>query len=147
LLSAIAFCRSTAAFDRADDAGELDEDAVAHELEDAAMALGDQRLQHVLPAGPERFQRTRLIVRHEAAVPHDIGGENGASLRCMGADDPGLVEPMIPARSAREQPSAPTLVHAARRQNYDVRHETAVLPGSSLRPPRLVACSSFSNSD
>src|SRR5882724_1806766 len=59
-----------------------------------------------------------------------------ASLRCIGADDPGdVAAPMILARSRSEQPSAPTLVQADRARNYDARHERAASPEPSLRPP------------
>ena len=77
------------AFDRTDGARELDEDAIAHQLENAAAVPGDQRLQHILPARPQRFQRARLVFRHEAAVPHDIGGEYGGKLALHEAGDPG----------------------------------------------------------
>ena len=44
--------------DRIDDAGELDKAAVAHELDDAAVVLGDERLDELLAVRLEPLERT-----------------------------------------------------------------------------------------
>ena len=56
---------------------ELDEHAVAGDLEDAALVADDQGLQHLLPPGLERGQRAGLVVLHEPAVTNYVGGEDG----------------------------------------------------------------------
>ena len=61
-----------------DGAGELDQHAVAGHLEDAALMLGDQWLQHLLAPGLERGQRAGLIVLHQPAVADHVGGQDGS---------------------------------------------------------------------
>ena len=83
------FLQLDGAFDGTDGARELDEDAIAHQLENATAVPGHQRLQHVLAACPQRFQRARLIFGHEATVPHDIGGKYGGKLALHETRNPG----------------------------------------------------------
>jgi hypothetical protein len=77
--------------DRTDRAPELDEGAVAHQLDEAAAMLVDQRLEDVLARGLEGGQRPRLIGTQEAAVANDIGDKNGCK-PALHLLSPGLVE-------------------------------------------------------
>ena len=61
LRSAIAALDRDRAFDRVDDAAELDQHAIAHQLDDAAVMLGDQRVRRALAARFERSERPRLV--------------------------------------------------------------------------------------
>ena len=54
------------AFDGIDDARELDQGAVAHQLDDAAAVLGDQRLDEVLAQRLQARDRAGLVGRHRA---------------------------------------------------------------------------------
>ena len=65
------------ALHRVDRAGELNQHAVAGDLEDPAPVAGDQRLQHFFPAGLERRECTSLVLPHQAAVADYICGKNG----------------------------------------------------------------------
>ena len=51
--------------DRVDDAGELAERAVAHELDDAAAVLGDERLDQLLPVRLQSGERAGLVALHK----------------------------------------------------------------------------------
>ena len=66
------------AFDGIDDAGEFDQRAVAHELDDAAMEACYRRVDHLPAAQFQPRQRAGLILAHEAAVAGDIGHEDGS---------------------------------------------------------------------
>ena len=57
-----------------DDAGELGEDAVAHELHDAAPPFRDPRLHEFLAQGREPRQGARLVLSHETRVGDHVGG-------------------------------------------------------------------------
>jgi hypothetical protein len=65
------------ALDGIDDAGKLDQGAVAHQLDDAPAVRGDLRLDQALPKRPQRRQRAGLVRRHEPAIPDHVGGQNG----------------------------------------------------------------------
>jgi hypothetical protein len=62
---------------RVDGARELDQGAVAHQLDDSAVVRGDRRFDEILPQGFQTRVRPRLVGGHEARVPHNIGSENG----------------------------------------------------------------------
>jgi hypothetical protein len=62
---------------RVDDARELDQGAVAQQLDDSAVVRGDGRFDEILPQGFQPRVRPRLVGGHEARVPDDIGSENG----------------------------------------------------------------------
>ena len=64
------------ALHRVDSAGELNQHAVARDLEDPAPVMGDQRLQHFFAAGLERSERSGFVALHEAAVANHIGSKN-----------------------------------------------------------------------
>ena len=64
------------ALHRVDRAGELNQHAVAGDLEDPAPVEGDQRLQHFFPAGLERRECTSLVLPHQAAVADYICGQD-----------------------------------------------------------------------
>ena len=64
------------AFHGVDDAGELDKDAVAHDLEDAPALLRDQWHQDIVTARPQQRHRAGLILLHEPAVADHVGGKN-----------------------------------------------------------------------
>jgi hypothetical protein len=63
--------------DRLDDAGELHQQAVAHDLDDAAAMLGDLGVDERLAMGLEIGQRSRLVDPHEPRVADHVGGQNG----------------------------------------------------------------------
>ena len=63
--------------DRVDRTGELDQHAVAHDLDDAAVMLGDQRIQDALTPLLQRRQRARLVLLHQSAVADHVGGKDG----------------------------------------------------------------------
>ncbi len=63
--------------DRLDDTWELDQDAVAGRLYDAALVLGDLRIDQLAAMGSQPRQRAGFVLAHQAAVAGDIGGENG----------------------------------------------------------------------
>ena len=52
LAAPMASCSCSGALDGVDSAGEIDQDAVAHQLDDTAMVLGNQRLQESPGGGP-----------------------------------------------------------------------------------------------
>ena len=64
------------AFDRVDGAAELDQRAVAHHLDDAAVARGDGGIEHLAPDLSQRGERAGLVLAHHAAVADDVGGED-----------------------------------------------------------------------
>jgi hypothetical protein len=61
-----------------DRTGELDQRAIADDLEDTALVPRDQRLKHLLAAHPERGQRAGLIGSHQPAVTDHVGRKNGS---------------------------------------------------------------------
>ena len=62
---------------RIDDRGELDQEAVARGLDDAALVLGDQRIDELPAMGLERGERPFLVDAHEARVSRHVRGEDG----------------------------------------------------------------------
>ena len=79
------------ALDGADRAPKLDEGAIAHQLDEAAAMLVDQRLEDFLARCLECGQCPRLIGAQEAAVADDIGNKNGCK-PALHLLSPGLVE-------------------------------------------------------
>src|SRR5262249_40388169 len=65
---------------RIDDAGELDQRPVAHELDDAAVVPIDQRLNEFAAKRLESGKCASLVQAHQAAVPHHVGGEDSDQL-------------------------------------------------------------------
>ena len=63
--------------DRIDHAAELAERAVAHELDDAALVLRDQRLDESLAVILEALERSRLVALDQPRIADDVGRENG----------------------------------------------------------------------
>ena len=61
--------------DGLDDAGELDERAVAHELDHAAVVLLDLGLDQFATAPLQSLERTDLVLAHEAAVANHVGSK------------------------------------------------------------------------
>jgi len=66
--------------DGVDDARELDQRPVAHELDDAAVMPVDRRLDEIVTKRLEPGERARLVHAHQAAVSHHVGGEDGNQL-------------------------------------------------------------------
>ena len=62
---------------RVDDAAELDQEAVAHHLEDAPAILGDGGIEELAAMLLQRPQRALLIGLHEPAVADDVGRQYG----------------------------------------------------------------------
>ena len=79
---------------RVDNAGELDQEAVAGGLDEAAVVLGDFRIDEFAPQRLEAFERAFLVRPHQPRIPRDIGGEN----RCETA---GLAHSASPVASRR----------------------------------------------
>jgi hypothetical protein len=61
------------AFQRVDDAGELDQGAVADQLDDAAVVFANRRVDEFGAEGLECRQRPRLVRAHHPAVTHYVG--------------------------------------------------------------------------
>ncbi len=70
---------------RIDNRSELDKKTVACRLEDAALVLGDQRIDKLPAVGLQRGERPFLVDTHEARVSHHVRGENrGQPARGLG---------------------------------------------------------------
>jgi hypothetical protein len=63
--------------DGVDDAGELNQGAVAHELDHAAVVPGDRGVDQLPAMLFEGVQGACLVLCHEAAVGDHVGGEYG----------------------------------------------------------------------
>ena len=74
--------------DRIDDAGELDQQAVASGLDEAPLVLGDRRVDEFFAVGLELRERAGLVRLHQPAVTDDISRKN----RCQ----PSLHSPLPP---------------------------------------------------
>ena len=61
-----------------DGAGKLGEQAVAHQLYDSPMVLGDQGPQHLLSVRFQPRQRPNLILSHEAGETGHVSCNNGS---------------------------------------------------------------------
>ena len=59
-----------------DDTGELDEQAVPHQLDDAALVLGDLGLDELGAMGTKAGERAFLVGAHEARVANDVRAED-----------------------------------------------------------------------
>ena len=57
-------------------AGELHQEAVAHELHDASAVFGDQGLDDGAAQGGQAFEGARLVVAHEPGVAHHVGRQD-----------------------------------------------------------------------
>ena len=68
------------AFDRIDRARELDQGAVAHQLDDAAVVLGDQRLDELLAQRLQPRDRAGLVVPDQPDVADHVRGQNRREL-------------------------------------------------------------------
>src|SRR5262249_2404187 len=71
------FLQLDGAANRIDRAGELDQHAVTHHLDNPTVVSRDKRTQNVASTNFERRQRADLVLLHKAAVANDIGGKNG----------------------------------------------------------------------
>src|SRR5215469_4065706 len=70
-------CRTTEHPDGIHDAGELDQYAIAQELDDPSMVFANQWLEDFRAAGLEGGQRSSLVRLHKPAVADHIRGQNG----------------------------------------------------------------------
>jgi len=61
---------------RIDDAGKFHQQAVAGGLDDAAVVLGDLRIEELLPQRFEALVRALLVGAHQPRIAGHIGGEN-----------------------------------------------------------------------
>ena len=61
---------------RIDDAGKLHQQAVAGGLDDAALVLGDLRIDELAAQRLEAFERAFLVRPHQPRIPRHIGGKN-----------------------------------------------------------------------
>jgi hypothetical protein len=73
--SGIACCTATAQR-TLDDAGKFHQQAVAGGLDDAAMVLGDFRIEELPTQHLEAFERAFLVRPHQPRIPRYIGGED-----------------------------------------------------------------------
>ena len=77
----VALGHSTLHSDRADhrlnDAGELDQDAIAGQFDDPAMLCCDLGLDQFRLVLLKALQGADIISPHQAAVADDVGGEDG----------------------------------------------------------------------
>ena len=64
------------ALDRAHHAGEFDQHAVAGQFDDAALMIGDGRIDQLGAVILETRQRADLIGPHQAAVADHVGGQD-----------------------------------------------------------------------
>ena len=62
---------------RLDGAGEIDQQAVAGALDDAAAVGGDMRLDQLAEVALQALQRAFLVAAHQPAVAGDIGRQDG----------------------------------------------------------------------
>ena len=93
LLLAIAACISAA--QRVDDAGELDQEAVAGGLDDAALVLGDLRIEELAAQLLEAFERALLVCPHQPRIPRHIGGEDRGETTGRGHQVAGSVNHLV----------------------------------------------------
>jgi hypothetical protein len=61
---------------RIDDAGKLHQQAVAGGFHDAAVMLGDLRIEELAAQRLEAFERAFLVRPHQPRIPRHIGGED-----------------------------------------------------------------------
>jgi hypothetical protein len=76
-LSAITRCNSTAQRSASTTLEKFDEEAVAGGLDDAALVLGDHRVDQLAADRPQPRERTFLVGADQPAVARDIRRENG----------------------------------------------------------------------
>lgn len=69
---------------RVDRTRELDQRAIAHELENAPLVRGDKRLELILAASLQCRERASLILFDEATEPDDVGGQDGGKSAIQG---------------------------------------------------------------
>ena len=63
--------------DGLDDARKLDQQSIAHGLDDVAVVGGDRRIDYFPSEGFETCERGLFIGAHEAAVANHVGDQNG----------------------------------------------------------------------
>jgi hypothetical protein len=73
--------------DRLDDARELDQDAIAGRLDDAALVLGDLRVDQFAAQSLEPCKGTGLILSYQPAVAATSAARIAASLRSTRSPD------------------------------------------------------------
>jgi hypothetical protein len=59
-----------------DHRAELDDGTVTHELDEAALVLGQQRIDHLAAQRPDRSQRAGLVPLDERGVADHVGGHD-----------------------------------------------------------------------
>jgi hypothetical protein len=105
------------ALDRIDHAAELDQQPVARQLENAAMMIGDDRLDQFFPMRTQPLKCAGLVATHQRAITGNIGNQNGgepafharspgsASLGAAGGSDPwgSMVRMASPGDSNRDR--------------------------------------------
>jgi hypothetical protein len=65
---------------RINDTGKFDQHAVTGGLDDAAMVLGDLRIEKLAAQRFEAFERAFLVHPHQPRIPRHIGGEDRGQL-------------------------------------------------------------------
>src|SRR5438270_766792 len=95
--------------DRLDDARKFDQEAVAGRLDDAALVLGDQRVDQLAAQGLEARQSAGLAAAHEPAVAGDIGSED----RRQPALDPLCAQTVLPMPPRQARRLGEAYTHSA----------------------------------
>jgi hypothetical protein len=62
---------------RLDNAPELAERTVAHELDDPAVELADEGFEHLSAMSPQALEGAPLVSLHQARIANNIGREHG----------------------------------------------------------------------
>ena len=88
---------------RVHDAGELDEEAVAHGLEEPPLMLGDLGLDHLGAERPDRGEGAGLVLPHHLRIADDIGGEDGGEAALDGGLCHSMGPQFAPAAPIRSQ--------------------------------------------
>ena len=82
---------------RIDDAGKFHQQPVAGGLDDAALVLGDLRIEKLAAQRLEAFERAFLVRPHQPRIPRHIGGEDRGETAGRGhpSGNPALRRPSV----------------------------------------------------
>jgi hypothetical protein len=61
-----------------DNAGELDQQAIAHEFDDPPSMLGDEGFENLFAQFGQAAKRSGFVRPHKAGIADNIGGKNGS---------------------------------------------------------------------
>ena len=127
-----------------DDAGELHQRAVAHQLDDGPLVLGRLGLDQLLAVGLELRERALFVGGHEAALTDDVGGQYGgeAALHWRSPLATEISEPPRKNLCAADSPGCQLIVMPGRIQlGVDIRRSNrARLRNPSTHHSELRSC-------